>query len=63
MLANNNLKVCWTLVRRDFRFQTVKSREIERESDRIHPDFSLFRRQDPPGSKEIGRGNVPGCGK
>lgn len=25
MLANNNLKVCWTLVRRDFRFHRVKN--------------------------------------
>lgn len=25
MLANNNLKVCWTLVRRDFRFHKVKN--------------------------------------
>ena len=25
MLANNNLKVCWTLVRRDLRFHRVKN--------------------------------------
>ena len=25
MLANNNLKVCWTLVKRDFRFHRAKN--------------------------------------
>ena len=25
MLANDNLKVCWRLVRRDFRFHRVKN--------------------------------------
>ena len=51
------------MLRWNFRFPTVKSGEIDWKSDRIHPDFSLFRRQNLPGPKKIGRGNFPCRGK